>query len=180
MNNEELLAQMQKSKIEMIEVDKLVPYARNARTHSNQQVDQIVASLKEFGYTSPILLDGGTEIIAGHGRVMALSKLGVREVPCIRLSHLSEAQKKAYRLADNQLALNSGWDMDLLKIELNDLNGDNFELGLVGFDDSFLNGLMATEPLSDPVKSKGAKELNEDDFQKFDHTCPRCNFEFDD
>ena len=94
----------------------LIPYVNNARTHSDEQVAQIAASIKEFGFNAPILLDGDNGIIAGHGRLMAAKKLGLEQVPCIELKHLSEAQKKAYILADNKLALNAGWDSQLLKI----------------------------------------------------------------
>lgn len=176
MNNEELLAQMQKSKIEMIEVDKLVPYALNAKLHTDDQVDELVALMREVGYTQPILLDGGFEIIAGHGRLLALKKLGMKQGPCIRLPHLTEAQKRAYRLADNQQTMKTGWDRDILKIELselNDLGGLNFDIGLIGFDQSFLNDLLI-EKNFDPG--------SEDDQGKLDRKkpvqCPGCGHEF--
>lgn len=116
-------------------VKELVPYARNSRTHSDEQVAQIMASIKEFGFTNPVLTDGENGIIAGHGRVMASQRLGMDEVPTIELSHLTEAQKKAYIIADNKLALNSGWDEEMLAIELKELNDIGFDLGLTGFDD---------------------------------------------
>lgn len=108
-------------KIEQWAIDKLIPYARNSRTHSDAQVAQIAASIKEFGFTNPVLIDGEGGIIAGHGRVIAARKLGLSEVPCIRLEHLTEAQKRAYVIADNRLALNSGWDTEMLKVEFADL-----------------------------------------------------------
>ncbi len=108
--------------IKNVAISSLIPYIRNARTHSEAQIAQIAASIKEFGWTNPILVDGESGIIAGHGRVLAARKLGLAEVPVIELSHLSPAQKRAYILADNQLATNAGWDNDLLKIELADLN----------------------------------------------------------
>jgi DNA modification methylase len=114
-------------------VTELIPYVNNARTHSDEQVIQIAASIKEFGFTNPVLIDGENGIIAGHGRLMAAKKLGMEEVPTIELSHLSEAQRKAYILADNKLALNSGWDNDLLAIEFADLNELGFDLELTGF-----------------------------------------------
>src|SRR5450432_4215651 len=112
----------------------LIPYARNARTHSDAQVAQIAASIREFGFTSPILVDGERGIIAGHGRLLAARKLGMTEVPTIELSHLSPAQKRAYVLADNRLALSAGWDEDMLRIELGDLHAEGFDLELTGFD----------------------------------------------
>ena len=114
-------------------VTELIPYVNNARTHSEEQVIQIAASIKEFGFTNPVLIDGENGIIAGHGRLMAAKKLGLEEVPTIELSHLSEAQRKAYILADNKLALNSGWDNDLLAIEFAELKLLDFDLDLTGF-----------------------------------------------
>lgn len=111
----------------------LIPYVNNARTHSDEQVLQICASIKEFGFTNPVLTDGSNGIIAGHGRIMAAKKLGLEEVPTIELSHLSDAQRKAYILADNKLALNSGWDIDLLAIEFAELGDLGFDLELTGF-----------------------------------------------
>jgi DNA modification methylase len=128
--------------IETIATDKLIPYARNSRTHSEAQVSQIVGSIKEFGFTNPILVDEEGKIIAGHGRLMAAQKLSLKTVPCIRLSHLTEAQKKAYIIADNKLALNAGWDLDMLKVELQELGGEGFDLSLTGFDDKELADLL--------------------------------------
>ena len=117
----------------------LIPYARNARTHSEAQVNQIAASIDEFGFTNPVLIDADNGIIAGHGRVMAAGRLGLTNVPCIRLSHLTDAQKRAYILADNQLALNAGWDEELLRLELLYLQELDFNLDLIGFDDEYLS-----------------------------------------
>jgi DNA modification methylase len=131
----------------------LIPYARNPRTHSDAQVAQIAASIREFGFTNPVLVDGENGIIAGHGRVMAARKLGLEQVPVIELAHMSEAQKRAYVLADNQLALNAGWDEALLRLELADLSELGFDLGLIGFGEGELERLLA-----------GSKEgLTEDD-----------------
>jgi DNA modification methylase len=131
----------------------LIPYARNPRTHTDAQVAQIAASIREFGWTNPVLIDGQSGIIAGHGRVMAARKLGLERVPVIELTHMSEAQKRAYVLADNQLALNAGWDDELLRLELADLSELGFDLGLIGFGDGELERLLA-----------GTKEgLTEDD-----------------
>jgi len=111
----------------------LIPYARNSRTHSAEQVAQIAASIREFGWTNPILLDGNNGIIAGHGRVLAAQKLGEIEVPTIELGHMSESQKRAYIIADNKLALNAGWDNEMLALEIGDLKDAGFDLGLTGF-----------------------------------------------
>lgn len=129
--------------IEMLSVNALIPYARNARTHSQEQVAQIAASIREFGFTNPVLVDDGNGIIAGHGRVLAAQKLGIDNVPSIRLSHLTEAQKRAYVIADNRLALNSGWDHEMLAVELQELSADEFDLGLLGFDAEELSALLA-------------------------------------
>lgn len=133
-------------KIETRLVADLIPYAANSRTHSDAQVAQIAASIKEFGWTNPILVDGDNTIIAGHGRLLAARKLGIEEVPAIILDHLSKAQQRALVIADNQLALNAGWDIDMLKAEIEDLNLEGFDLGLLGFDDKFLDGLLEPEP----------------------------------
>jgi len=133
-------------KIETRLVADLIPYAANSRTHSDAQVAQIAASIKEFGWTNPILIDGENTIIAGHGRLLAARKLGMESVPAIILDHLSKAQQRALVIADNQLALNAGWDIDMLKAEIEDLNLENFDLSLLGFDDKFLDGLLEPEP----------------------------------
>lgn len=133
-------------KIEQRLVADLIPYAANSRTHSDAQVAQIAASIKEFGWTNPILVSGDNSIIAGHGRLMAARKLGMDEVPAIVLDHLSKAQQRALVIADNQLALNAGWDMDMLKAEIEDLKLDDFDIDLLGFDEKFLDGLLEPEP----------------------------------
>ena len=132
-----------KHQIEYIKTEKLVPYARNSRTHSDEQVQQIMGSIKEFGFTNPILVDADGLIIAGHGRTMAAQRMGIKEVPCLRLGHLTDAQKKAYVIADNKLALNAGWDDEMLRLELADLQEADFDLSLTGFDDDELNALLA-------------------------------------
>lgn len=126
-------------KITTKKVDSLIPYVKNSRTHSDEQVAQIAASIKEFGWTNPILVDGENGIIAGHGRLLAARKLGQKEVPTIELKDLTETQKKAYIIADNKLALNAGWDNELLTIELEGILADGFELELMGFDPSELD-----------------------------------------
>ena len=132
-------------KITQKKVNSLIPYVKNSRTHSDAQVAQIAASIKEFGWTNPILVDGDNGIIAGHGRLMAARKLGYKEVPTIELTDLTETQKRAYIIADNRLALNAGWDNEMLTIELNDLLADGFALELLGFDPKELNALLEPE-----------------------------------
>jgi DNA modification methylase len=141
--------------IETLTIDSLIPYARNSRTHSDAQVAQIAASMREFGFTNPVLIDNEGGIIAGHGRVMAARQLGMNEVPCIRLGHLTEAQRRLYVIADNKLGLNAGWDDNLLALELRELMDAGHDVGLTGFEladiDQLLAGLDATpEGNTDP------------------------------
>lgn len=126
-------------------IEDLIPYLKNSRTHSQEQIAQIAASIKEFGWTNPILIDGNNGIIAGHGRIMAARKLKYKEVPTIELKDLTETQRKAYIIADNRLALNAGWDNEMLTIELNDLLADGFALDILGFDPKELNALLEPE-----------------------------------
>lgn len=138
-------------KVERRAVATLIPYGRNARTHSPEQVDQIAASIREWGWTVPVLVDDEGGIIAGHGRVLAAHKLAIAEVPVMVAAGWSEAQKRAYVLADNKLALNAGWDNDLLKIELGDLQAFDFDLGLIGFSADEIAGLTFDRSgLTDP------------------------------
>jgi DNA modification methylase len=140
------------TKIEWLSVETLIPYAKNARTHSDEQVAQIAGSIKEFGFNNPVLVDKDNSIIAGHGRLMAARKLGMDKVPVVQLGHMTEAQRKAYVLADNRIALNSGWDAGMLSLELQDLK-DDIDLSLLGFDpdelDALLNPIEETEGLTD-------------------------------
>jgi len=133
-------------KYKTVSIDKLIPYARNSRTHTDTQVDQVAASIREFGFLNPVIIDGNNGIVAGHCRVMAAKKLGIVELPVIEASHLTEAQKRAYVIADNRLAENSGWDLDMLKVELGDLFGEEFDLNLLGFDEDELARLLEPEP----------------------------------
>ena len=130
-------------------VDELIPYVNNARTHSDEQITQIASSIKEFGFNNPILTDGENGVIAGHGRLLAAKKLGMREVPTIELSGMSDAQKRAYILADNKLALDAGWDEELLKIELEDLKLEGVDLDGIGFSEDELDNLLVSEEPSD-------------------------------
>lgn len=133
---------MKNHQYKLMDIDSLIPYANNSRTHSEEQVSQVASSIKEFGFTNPILIDEQGGIIAGHGRVMAAKKLNITEVPCIELVGLTEAQKKAYVIADNQLALNSGWDLDTLRLEVETLQEMDFSLDLLGFDDDVISKLL--------------------------------------
>lgn len=162
---------MQKQDLKVVyrDVSELIPYARNARTHSDEQIERIAASIKEFGWTNPILIDGESGIIAGHGRILAARKLGIEKVPTIELSGLTEAQKRAYIIADNRLALDAGWDEEMLKLEFAELEKEGFELSKTGFSDEEINEMMADldrevagvedidtpEPLKNPKTKRG-------------------------
>jgi len=123
-------------------VSELIPYINNSRTHSEEQITQLISSIKEFGFTNPILIDKENSIIAGHGRLLAVKRLGHEEVPCIIISGLTKTQIKALIIADNQLALNAGWDLEKLSVEIEGLEDDKFDIGILGFDDKFLNSLQ--------------------------------------
>lgn len=145
--------------IKTVLVKDLIPYARNSRTHSDDQVAQIAASIKEFGFLNPIIIDGDNGIIAGHGRVLAAQKLGLESLPCVDASHLTDAQRRAYVIADNKLALNAEWDFEMLKIELSDLELSGFDISLTGFSDDETYKLLGDgmeeikQPLEDEYKS---------------------------
>lgn len=153
--------------IEHVPTSSLTPYARNTRTHSPQQIKQIAASIKEFGFINPIIVDANNTIIAGHGRLAAAEHLQLDSVPCVRVEHMTETQRRAYVIADNKLALNAGWDEELLKIELDSLHEDGFNLEIVGFDANELSAAMGLddpaevtedevpEPPSDPMTKPG-------------------------
>jgi ParB-like chromosome segregation protein Spo0J len=130
--------------IEMRSVDELIPYSKNARMHSDTQVVQIAASITEFGFTNPVLIDGKKGIIAGHGRLMAAKKLGIKKVPTVILDHLSEMQKKAYIIADNKLTENASWNEEILASELSDLKENDFDLDLIGFEDQELEKIFSS------------------------------------
>ena len=137
----------------LADINDLIPYIRNARTHSESQIAQIAASIKEFGFLSPILIAEDNTILAGHGRLAAARKLGLTKVPCVKESHLTETQRRAYIIADNKLSLNAGWDEDMLAIELSELQGADFDLDLLGFDESELASIFEDD-----------KEVEDDDF----------------
>lgn len=159
-------------RIEQWPIARLIPYANNARTHSEAQVAQIAASIREFGFCNPVLIDADAGIIAGHGRVLAARKLGLSEVPCVRLGHLSETQKRAYVIADNQLALNAGWDEDMLALELSALRIDDFDLALTGFSDRAIDDLLGLDlgaaPSLRPASDDSDELIN----------CPKCGCRF--
>ena len=137
----------------LADVSELIPYVRNARTHSEAQVAQIEASIREFGFLSPILVAEDNTILAGHGRLAAALKLGLKKVPCVKENHLTETQKRAYIIADNKLSLNAGWDSELLAVELSELEGADFNLDLLGFDEAELSSIFDTD-----------KDVSDDDF----------------
>jgi hypothetical protein len=146
---QKITAEKRKAEMQIIKknIADLIPYANNSRKHSDKQIKQVASSIKEFGFLNPVIIDKDNGIIAGHCRVMACEKLGIKEVPCISAEHLTEAQKKAYIIADNQLALGSEWDMELLKVELEGLKELDFDVDLLGFDGDFfkLDELEASE-----------------------------------
>lgn len=149
----------QAQKLEQARIDELIPYARNSRTHSEAQVAQVAASIREFGFTNPVLIDADGGIIAGHGRVLAARKLGLKTVPAIRIDYMTEAQKRAYVIADNKLALNAGWDDELLALELGDLKDEGFDLSLTGFSDDELARLVIdAEETGMPDLASGDRE----------------------
>jgi ParB-like chromosome segregation protein Spo0J len=158
--------------IEYRSLDSLVPYSRNPRTHSEEQVSQIAASIREFGFTNPILIDSKQRVIAGHGRLAAAKELGMETVPCIDLSHMTEKQRRAYIIADNKIALNGGWNEDLLRVELTALKELGSDLDLTGFDAMELADIM----LGKNVEFKEYDESAADDVQML--TCPKCGHTF--
>ena len=158
-----------------IKIEALIPYVNNARTHSDAQVAQIAVSIKEFGFNNPVLIDEESGIIAGHGRVLAARKLNLNTVPCIKLNHLSPAQRKAYILADNKLALNAGWDNDILRLELADLKELDIDTDLTGF-------TLDEIDLLKQLNFEAATEEEQGKLDKLDPkwiACPNCGKEFD-
>jgi DNA modification methylase len=149
-------------KIDYISTSNLVPYENNSRTHSKEQLEQIKRSMTEFGFTNPILIDEHNGIIAGHGRLRAAQELGIKLVPTILLEGLTEAQRKAYVIADNNLALNAGWDLDVLKLEIEGLGEFDFDIDLLGFDDDFLAGLMEKDPSDGLTDEDEVPDLQDD------------------
>ena len=157
----------------LVKVSEIAPYSRNARQHSPEQIAQIVASVREFGFTSPVLVDENGVLIAGHGRLAAARQLGMTELPAIAVEGLDEAQKNALRIADNKLALNASWDDDLLLAELMDLRDVGFDLALTGFGDGELANML-NEPVFGPVGEGDQGRLDE----SAPVTCPECGHVF--
>ena len=141
------------TKMELVDINKLIPYVNNARTHSPEQVKKLQSSLREFGFINPVIIDDKFNIVAGHGRILAAQAEGIKEVPCVYVDYLTEAQKKAYILADNRMAMDAGWDEEMLKVELEALQGMDFDLAMTGFDEKELADLFKDE-----------SEVQDDDF----------------
>ncbi len=154
-------------------ISELTTYENNPRTHSDDQITQVANSITEFGFTNPVLINENNQIIAGHCRVIAAEKLNIESVPCIVVNGLNEAQMKALVIADNQLALNAEWNIDVLTSELDILKDMDFDIDLLGFSDDFLNGLNFD------CETKIPDDFKEVDEQNLDTTCPKCGFEFD-
>nr|DAT75067.1 MAG TPA: adenine specific DNA methyltransferase [Caudoviricetes sp.] len=132
------------TEMQLVNINKLIPYVNNARTHNAQQINKLRSSLREFGFINPVIIDRDFNVIAGHGRIMAAKEEGINEVPCVFVDYLTEAQKKAYILADNRMAMDAGWDEELLKVEIEALQAEDFDLSLTGFDESELAGFFDT------------------------------------
>ena len=160
--------------IEQIATAELIPYARNARTHSPAQVAGIAGSIREFGFNNPVLIDKDNGIIAGHGRVLAAQQLGLETVPCLRLGHLTKTQRKAYILADNRLAELAQWDTEMLAMEIADLRLDDVDLELLGFDEDALVDLLGQVAPDTDTSPDEFKEMDED--IDTDHECPKCGY----
>lgn len=169
-----------KNKMQMVGLGKLVPYVNNARTHSAAQISKLRASIREFGFINPVIIDGNYGIIAGHGRVVAAQEEGLAEVPCVLVDHLTEAQKKAYILADNRYAQDAGWDEELLRIEIEGLQAEDFDVSLTGFRDDEITDLFALKDDVPDDPEGNNKEYGEEEFgdEEFEHECPRCGFRF--
>ena len=166
-------------KIEKIPTEKLIPYARNAKKHDAAQVSKLAGSIREFGFNNPVLIDKDNGIIAGHGRVLAAQQLGLADVPCIRLGHLTDTQRRAYILADNKLAeIGGGWDEEMLGLELADLREADFDLDVLGF-----NNFAIEQFLNPPERNEEAPESSggeiDVDAMEMGCACPKCGFEFD-
>lgn len=137
------------TEMQLVDIAKLIPYINNARTHSPEQVTKLRASLREFGFVNPVIIDADYNVIAGHGRLMAAKEEGIKEIPCVFVDYLTDAQKKAYILADNRMAMDAGWDEELLRVEIEALQGENFDVSLTGFSDDDLADLFAGDSKSD-------------------------------
>ena len=141
------------TEMQLVSIDKLIPYINNARTHSPEQIKKLRASLREFGFINPVIIDKDFNVIAGHGRLLAAKEEGIKEVPCVFVDYLTEAQKKAYIIADNRMAMDAGWDEELLRVEIEALQAEAFDLSLTGFDDTEIADLFGDD-----------SDVQEDDF----------------
>lgn len=159
-------------KLEMRKVADLIPYAMNARTHTDEQVTRVASSIKEFGFLNPVIISNDNGILAGHCRVMAAKKLGLQEVPCILENHLTETQKKAYILADNKLALDSGWDTEILRNQIDFLQAEDFDLDKIGFADFDIDAIDADGFFDEETPSEKSQEPKK-------VTCPNCGVEIE-
>ena len=158
------------SQIEVLPVEGITPYINNSRTHSDSQVAQVAASIQEFGFTNPILIDADNSIIAGHGRLLAAQRLGITEVPCIRLGYLTDHQKRAYVIADNKLALNAGWDIELLNLELSEIDDSDLDIEITGFGEAEIIALTNSHSDLDQAQDwDGMPNYDHDDKRSFRH-----------
>ena len=166
-------------KIEKIPTDKLIPYARNSKRHEPAQISKLCGSIREFGFNNPVLIDKDNGIIAGHGRVLAAQQLGLADVPCIRLGHLTDNQRKAYILADNKLAeIGGGWDQEMLGLELAELREADFNLDLAGFNDDEIEAALNPPERNNEAPESSGGEIDVDAME-MGCACPKCGFEFD-
>ena len=140
--------------MQLVEISKLIPYINNARTHSNEQITKLRSSLREFGFINPVIIDSDYNVIAGHGRIEAAKLENIKEVPCVFVDYLTPAQKKAYIIADNRMAMDAGWDEELLRIEIESLQSEAFDIALTGFDEKEIDDIFADIE----------EEIQEDDF----------------
>jgi ParB-like chromosome segregation protein Spo0J len=161
--------------VELLSIESLIPYARNARTHSEAQIAQIAASIREFGFCNPVLIDNRDGIISGHGRILAARKLGLSDIPCVRLDHLTDNQRRAYIIADNKLALNATWDTGLLALEMEDLQALEFDLELTGFGAGELDSMRTPDFMPASEEEQGRLDQLEPIYVK----CPECGAKFD-
>lgn len=176
---------MRQLKIIYVAVKDLTPYARNSRTHSPEQITQIANSIQQFGFVNPVLIDAHSVIIAGHGRLLGAEKAGLDKVPCIVLDHLSDRERRALVIADNKIAQNAGWDMDILASELGELVNLDFDLTFTGFDEQELDAILKSDLSLLPEKKPDKKKADQDSGDnlstsksKIVHTCPNCNHKF--
>ena len=165
--------------IEHLKTSDLIPYARNAKKHDASQVAKLAGSIREFGFTNPVLIDKDNGIIAGHGRVLAAQSLALETVPCIRLGHLTDTQRRAYILADNRLAeIGGGWDEEMLKLELADLRELDVDFDCLGFDADMIEQKLNPPEPEENYPDSSSKEIDVDGMQ-MECACPKCGFEFD-